>query len=255
MSDTDPNLPAKAPVERVFVNTVGGSAQVSDTGQKLAGVVRTGFGAMTSTVRWMGWLGFGLALAAGYIAGRTSGIAGFLAVVFSLGFTAVVGFALAWQRAGLLTLADGIVASGIASKLFRSVFDKLIGGTGETDQGLVSRTAGRIPLSQAEVRLSDAFASVSPELQASGVLAGVFRKAHGSVIATIRRITLAEFRREGSDGGGVDLLKVRDHLANRIDAAAAEGIRRKVRLLTAGYVLLTVLVVLGVAWGLKLLFV
>lgn len=254
MTESDPNLPAKPPAERVFVSPVGGTAAAgSDVGQKLAGVARIGFGALASTVRWMGWLGVVLAIAAGFIAGQSSALAGFIAAILALGITASVGFMLAWQRAGFLALADGLAASGLASSMFQSVFDRLMGDKSD-EQGLIARTAGRIPLSQAQVRLTEAVERATPNVQAGGLLAGFFRKAHSSIVGTIRRLTLAEFRREDATGGGVDLVKVREHLSGRIESAIADGIRQRVSWLTIGYVIATTVVVLGLAWGLRELF-
>lgn len=266
------NLPAKPPAERVFVSSVDrDQTRAEDIGQKFAGVARTGFGTLASTVRRMGWLAVALAIAAGYIAGQKSGTAGFLAVLLALGFTAVAGFVLAVQRAGLLATADGVRASGVASKAFNIVFDKLLGTstssstpdaehpdrvdllTSSATASAFARTAGRVPLSQAQALLEDAIAAI-PRAQFSGVVASLFHKAQQVAISTIRRLTLSRFRAEDAAGGGIDLAKVRDHLSAQVDDAVAAAIRRRVRWMTLGYVVVVIAAVLGAAWGLRTLF-
>lgn len=255
------NLPAKRLPERVVVNQAGDAAagEIASTGQAMMGALRIGAGALAKTVSRMLLLGVVLAIAAGRIAGEMSGTAGFLAVLLTLAITVVMGFVLAWQRAGLLALAEAVEGSGIASRVLKTVFARVIGedddgGIRQDEHGRISRTVGRTPRSEAELRLRDAVAAADPELQASGLLAGVFQRARGILVGTIHRLSLEEFRRDDAEGGGVDLVKVRERIAERIGTSAASAIRQRARWITIGFVTLTVVITLAAAWGLRQLF-
>jgi len=253
----DPNLPAKPTPQRVFVSPAGeaASSSAANTSQAMMGALRIGAGTLAITVTRMMLMGVVLAVVAARIAGSVSGTAGCLAVLLTLGITLVMAFALAWQRAGLFALAEAVEGSGIASRALKSVYGKIIGDDNDQDeQGRIARTVGRTSRSEAEARLDGAIAAADPSLHAGGLLAGVFRHAQLLLMKAIRRISLEEFRRDDSAGGGVDLVKVRERIAERIGASAATAIRRRARWITIAYVSLTIVITLSVAWALRELF-
>lgn len=85
--------------------------------------------------------------------------------------------------------------------------------------GAVARAAERLPLAQAEARLNEAVAVLLRASADGGGLSGwVRRRVHGKLLSAVRQYTLARFRQEGAEHGGIDLLKVRADLGRNIDS-------------------------------------
>jgi hypothetical protein len=213
-------------------------------------VIGAALKALMKTVLGMMLLG---ALATGttvYFAGQGSWVRGLLAAALSLAALAVCTFLLAVKNAVMRGLLHGLQKLSLGRRVLELVFRQL-GVTENSTQGERAGAAGRLveklPLREAEARLSGAVKSLLDERAAkTGVRAWLSRQLIEGALTRIEKITLARFRSEDAKTGGVDLLVVRDELAAGIDQTLTRGIKaqlNKLNLLVAGlYVAFAVLI-------------
>lgn len=86
--------------------------------------------------------------------------------------------------------------------------------------------ASRVPLAQAEAWLRgrvDALAREEP--QGGGVRGWLRRSIRARLFAQVEKLTQAKFRDHGAQHGGVDLMRVRDELAGRIDQTLVDTLK------------------------------
>lgn len=151
-----------------------------------------------------------------------------IAAALSLIALAIVTGILAVKNAIMRGLLHGLQKLQLGMRVLTLLFDQL-GVTEKSEQGerggAVGRTVERLPLREAEARLSGAVNGLLAERAAkTGVRAWLARKLVTAALGRIEKITLAQFRSEDAKAGGVDLLVVRDQLSAGIDQTLAKGI-------------------------------
>lgn len=185
-----------------------------------------------------------------YFSAQGSWLRGLIAAVLSLVALGVCTGILAVKNAIMRGLLHGLQKLSLGTRLLKVLFGQL-GVTEASEQGdragALGRTIEKLPLRDAEQRLSGAVKSLlDARAQQTGLRAWLSRKLMTTVLEKIEKLTLARFRSEDAAHGGVDLLVVRDELATGIDQTLAKGITaqlNKVNLLIAGlYVVFAVLI-------------
>jgi hypothetical protein len=205
-------------------------------------LVKRALAAFAKTTAGMATLGLFAAVGSYLLADGAAWWHGALAAAAALALFAGLGAYLAVQRAvgGALITALGELALG--KKLVGALFAQLL-RVRETEQHAergvdAARVAERLPLRQAEALLTNAIArSVAASEAARGPGAWLRRRIERALMERVERLTLARFRDADAAEGGVDLVKVRDELAERVDEAAADQVRAmmtRVTLLAVG---------------------
>lgn len=129
------------------------------------------------------------------------------------------GVFLGGKRALVMTAAHGFKTLGLGRSAVKMIFTRLLGVNelqpfGERG-GQIAQTVERIPLAEAQQRLTHAVNDLVHEPVDGG--SWFHRKLHGLVLRGVERITLAKFREAGAKEGGVDLLKVQADLHSRVE--------------------------------------
>jgi len=175
------------------------------------------------------------------------------ASALSLAEAAVAGVLLGIKWAMAWTLLYAFGEARLGGAVVRMLFERLLGlagtegGHGERGSAL-ARSLERIPLVRAEALLSQAAQGVAGETSRLGWLR---RWLAARLIETVRYYTLARFRHEGAEHGGVDLLRVRAELEIAIDETIIGGIKTGLWLATgliAGGLALAIGVQAGLAY-------
>jgi hypothetical protein len=223
----------------------------------LAGVALRSF---ALTVVCMILFGFVLAGVSYYLASQTSTLRGVLAALIAIPVSTVAGFIVAGQRAVAVALIRGLRQHRFGETLVRAVFERLLGVSGQHAMGerggFVAQSVERLPLAQAEARLNDAVTALLQAPAEGGGLTGwLRRRLQARLLRAVRDITLARFRAEGAEHGGVDLVNVQTELGARADGLVINHLRRGTVRMTAGIILVTVVVVIGIALTLQRAFV
>lgn len=227
--------------------------QVLNAAADIAGPALASF---FKTALLMSLLAIGMGIASYFIASDGSTLRGLLAVLAALIACGVIGFTASWKQA----LAGGALAllrkQKIASLLLSVVFDKALGISDESQAGArggqLAQRIERIPLNDAVSKLRLAVIHRIKAAPMGGGLSGMLRrKAEATMLGYLEQISLARFRDEANREGGVDLLKVRNELANTIDEMIIDRIGsamlKTTLLLAAGAVAISI----GVAFGMK----
>jgi len=120
----------------------------------------------------------------------------------------------------------------------RLIFGRLLGVSAAETHGergvWAVRTVERLPLAQAEQRLDDALHHfVRDTTNDRGVAGWLRRRVRLRLTDAIRTLTLARFRDEHAQHGGVDLVKVQGDLGGRIDGLLIGKLRGGINLWTA----------------------
>ncbi|MBL8953451.1 MAG: hypothetical protein JNK82_21935 [Myxococcaceae bacterium] len=213
-------------------------------------VIGAALKALLKTVFGMVLLGAVVTGTTVYFAAQGSWLRGLIAAALSLVALGVVTGILAVKNAIMRGLLHGLQKLQLGTRVLKLVFNQL-GVTEESTQGeragSVGRVVEKLPLRDAEARLSGAVNGLLAERAAkTGLRAWLARKLVESALQRIERITLAKFRSEDAKTGGVDLLVVRDELAAGIDgtlASTISGQLNKVNILVAGlYVVFAVVI-------------
>ena len=182
--------------------------------------------------------GFVLAGGSYYFLSDTPLYAGIAAVV-AMAESVAAGVLLGGKRAIVMALAHGLTTLHLGKSAVRLVFGRLLGVSAEGEVGerggAVAQTIERLPLAQAEKRLTEAISGLTVE---SGGASGWFRRGlQRRLLGSVQKYTLARFREEGAQRG-VDLVKAQTELEGKMDTLLLGKLR-------AGMNLWTVLVVLG----------
>ena len=219
----------------------------------LAGVALRTF---ARTVAGMVLLGIVLAGVSYYLAAQASVFRGILAAFVALAVCTVAGFVVAGQRAVAVALLRGLHEYRLGEGLLRLLFERLLGVSDEQAHGqrggIVAKAAERVPLAQAETRLTDAATALLRTPAAGGGLTGwLRRKVQGRLLRAVERVTLAEFREQGAAHGGVDLVKVQHDLGQRIDGLVADRVGGGAVTMTILALVLAILTAVGVALALQ----
>lgn len=162
------------------------------------------------TLAAMGLLAGGLAIAGYQITAQGRPFLdgrGALVALLALPLTLVLGSMLATKRAVLSALGHGVDQLDLAPRVVQALFDRVgrLGGVADLSQ--------RVPLAQAEERLSAALRQL---LRGDEAGAGFLRRrVQGWLLEQLQEMTLARFRADAAQGGGVDLAKVRDELSEK----------------------------------------
>ena len=197
-----------------------------------------------------------LAALCAWIAAGGSFWRGLVAALVALGCSGVAMVFLAGHRAAWRMLAVGLGKLELGRRALGVVFERLLqlGGDGEHgERGVgVARAAERVPLAEAERRLSQAVTGlVRATGDGRGVRAWLRRSLQRKLLELVQRVTLARFREEGAKAGGVDLLKVRDELSARIDRLLSEQVRSALNRMTALALLGVTVASVAVAFALR----
>lgn len=146
-----------------------------------------------------------------------------------LGF--VVGGVVSLKRALLSMLERGAERARVGERAVTALFRHVLSVAPGQD-GALAQAARRVPLAQAEELLRRAVQKVLSEEDSGGPIA---RRLHRLLMERVESLTLARFRAEGQDG--VDLVKVRDELAQQADAALCGSLAAGRRKFTLAYAL------------------
>ncbi len=204
-------------------------------------VIGAALKALLRTVAGMVLFGVTVTVAVVWISSNGSWVRGALAAVCCLVALAIVTGIVAVKNAVLRGLLAGVEKIALGQKLFRLVFDQL-GVSEESVQGEraggVGRALERLPLREAEAKLEGAVTAVLGQHSLErGVRAWLSRKLMAAALARVRSVTLARFRTQQAQLGGVDLLAVRNELGGAIDGLIARQVAAhlaKLNLLIAG---------------------
>ena len=216
-------------------------------------VIGAALKALLKTVFGMVLLGAVVTSFTVYFAAQGSWLRALIAAVLSIAALAVCTGLLAVKNAIMRGLLHGLTKLSLGTRVLKLVFGQL-GVTESSTQGerggAVSQLVEKLPLREAEARLTGAVKSLlDARAGQTGVRAWLSRKLIVTALTRIEKITLARFRTEDAKTGGVDLLVVRDELAAGIDQTLARGIQaqlNKLNLLVAGlYVVFAVVIAMA----------
>lgn len=216
-------------------------------------VIGAALKALLRTVFGMVLLGVVVTVATVAYVAQGSWLRGGIAAAVLLVALAVVTGILAVKNAVMRGLLHGLQKLALGKRVLGVLFAKL-GVTDDSTQGeragALGRTVERVPLRDAEARLRGAVNAVLAErAEKTGVRAWLARKLIASAVTRIEAITLARFRSEDAQAGGVDLLVVRDELSTTIDQTLASTISSKLNVLNVAiaglYVVLAALIAVG----------
>ena len=183
-------------------------------------------------------LGLVLAALCWYWMSGTHPVYGAIAAAAAVLEAVVVGVILGGKRGLVMALVHGLRTYRLGGAVVGLLFKRLLGVSAEAPAGergnRLARAAGRVPLAQAEARLSGAVSTILAAPAEGGGLWGWWRRRlQTRLVAAVGKYTLARFREEGAGGGGVDLVKVQADLAARVDDGLANKLARGVNLWTA----------------------
>ncbi|WP_437310442.1 hypothetical protein [Sorangium sp. So ce388] len=208
------------------------------------------------TAATMSLLAVGLAGASYAIAADGSALRGALAAVVALALCAVIGFTLSWKRALGTGILEVVRARRVGGMLVAAVFERLLGVSELAEAGArggrVAQAVERVPLNDAVKRLRLAVIHRVQAAPRGGGLRGLLRrKIEARLLGTIETLTLARFRDEANQKGGIDLLKVRDELAQGVDGLVTDQIEGTLLKMTLLLVGAAALASLGAAAGIQ----
>ena len=164
-------------------------------------------------------------------------IAAGVAVVESL----IAGVVFGGKRAVVTALAHGFRSLGLGRRVVGVIFGRLLGISADQEFGEFGERGGpvlqrleRLPLAEAERGLTATVRQVA----AVGGTGWLRSRIERRLLGTVAKVTLARFRREGAERGGVDLVGVQSDLESRIDEMLVARLR-------SGLNVWTMLVILG----------
>jgi hypothetical protein len=151
------------------------------------------------------------------------------------------GILLGGKRGVVMALVHGLRSLQLGQTAVRLVFTRLLGVTesqesGSRDGALVL-VAERLPLAQAESRLTAAVDHLLAAPASEGGGGWFRRRVRARLLRAVQRYTLARFREEGARSGGVDLAKALGELETMADEMLLRGVRGGLSLWTAVVVL------------------
>ncbi|WP_437818765.1 hypothetical protein [Sorangium sp. So ce1078] len=196
------------------------------------------------TAAAMSLLAVVLAASSYAIAADGSALRGALAAVAALGLCAVVGFTLSWKRALGAGVLQVVRSRRLGGMLVTVVFERLLDVSEQAEAGArggrMAQAVERVPINDAVKRLRLAVIHrVQAAPQGGGVRGFLRRKIEAQLLGIIETLTLSRFRDEANQKGGIDLLKVRDEVAQGVDDFVTDEIE--------GTLLVTTLLLVGAA--------
>ncbi|WP_437878252.1 hypothetical protein [Sorangium sp. So ce513] len=208
------------------------------------------------TAAVMSLVALGLAGASYAIAADGSALRGALAAVVALALCTVIGFTLSWKRALGVGVLSVVRAKRLGGTLVAAVFERLLGVSEQAEAGArggrVAQAVERVPLNDAVKRLRLAVIHRVQAAPQGGGLRGLLRrKIEAKLLGAIETMTLARFRDEANQKGGIDLIKVRDELAEGVDGFVADEIEGTLLKMTLLLVGAAALASLGAAAGIQ----
>jgi hypothetical protein len=188
----------------------------------VAGLLLIAVRSFLLTLLFMLLLGVVLAASSYWILSGPHWVYGAVAALVALIECIAVGIVLAAKRATAVTLVHSLCKYKIGSAAVRLIFGRLLGVTADEAHGerggWLTRTAERLPLSQAEKRLDEAIHSiVNAPSEGGGPTGWLRRRVQTRLLGAVHKYTLAHFRAEDARHGGVDLVQVQSDLGERID--------------------------------------
>ena len=179
---------------------------------------------------------------------------GLIAAALALIESVTIGFLLGTKRATVMVAAHGLGSLRLGRSLVRLVFERML-GVAEGEElgergGRIAQGLERLPVAQAEQRLSEAARRLTGEAAQGGWLRA---RIQAWLLEAVRKFTLARFRDEEAKHGGVDLLKVKEELERTVDDALVRKVRGVARLWTALVIIGLPLVVAIQTWIILLL--
>jgi hypothetical protein len=155
---------------------------------------------------------------------------GSLAFGAALVESVAIGVVLGGKRALAMALAHALGALRLGRALVRLIVERMLtlGEGGEVGErgGRMTRGIERFPLAKVEDLLSRAVRAVTGEIGQGG---WARRKVQKRLLETVGKYTLARFRLEGNQQGGIDLVKLKDELEETIDDALRQKVRAGLR--------------------------
>src|SRR5688572_23538040 len=179
------------------------------------------------TVAGMALLGLLLVLPCYFLGARVSSLGGVLGALLGLVVSIGLGVPLAGKRAALVGLMAALKGRRLGGVAVEQAFARLLGVTEDEAMGArggeAARAIERLPLAELEARLRREISGLigAPE-EGGGLRSAIKRRAQQALLTRVEEITLAELRERGADAGGVDLIKVRDLVAQKADAMIEE---------------------------------
>jgi hypothetical protein len=205
---------------------------VRPLGDHLARLAWVAGWSFSSTLFLLSTAGVALAAVSAYFLWDRPGYA-LVAAVIAVAEGVAAGVVLGTKRAVVMALAHGLGALRLGRSLVRLVFDRLLGVAEGREAGergrMVARGLERLPLAQAEKLLREVVRGLVGEMEQGGWLRRTIR---GRLLALVETYTLAHFRAEAAASGGIDLLKVKEDLEERIDESLVKKVRGGLRLWT-----------------------
>jgi hypothetical protein len=210
------------------------------------------FSAFLRTTFGMTFMGLGVAVLSFYLAAQGSTLRGVIALLLALATCVGLGLLLAGKRAVMRALLQGVKKLGLGKRTLGLLFERLLGvaeGSAKGERGgAVARTVERLPLAEAETQLREvARGLVRADERTPGLRARLARALQARLLEKIEQATLAGFREENEKTGGVNLLKVRDELAGKVDGMLAERLEGAASRVTVIVVAASLLVSVGLA--------
>lgn len=210
-------------------------ADLRQIGGSIAGLLLVAVRSFLFTLLFLLLLGVVLAVVSYQILAELHWVYGLIAAIVALAECVVVGVLLGVKRAIAVALMDGLHKYRIGSAVLQLLFARLLGVSAEEAHGerggWLMRTAERLPLAQAEERINDAVHGLLHAPSEDGGLTGwLRRRVQSLLLTTVHRLTLARFREEDAQHGGVDLVKVQRDLGERIDGLLIGKLRGGIKL-------------------------
>jgi len=176
------------------------------------------------------------------LAAQGSVLRGVASVAASLVVFGIAGGLLAVKRALGSALLHGFARLSLGAKTSRVLFERMAGvdfAGAHGDRGPSAvRFAERVPLAEAEARL---VAATDWLLRTDERTTGFIRKRlRRAAIDRVATLTLARFRSDASQHGGVDIARVRDQVTTQVDAVVTKSI--------SGGLLKVTLAIVAAAW-------
>jgi hypothetical protein len=200
----------------------------------VAGLMLVAVRSFLLTLLLLLFLGVALAAASYYIFSGSHWVYGLIAALVALIECVVVGIMLGAKRAVIVAVLHGLRKYHLGGAAVRLIFGRLLGvsaeGTHGERGGWATRTAERLPLAQAEQRLGNAIHYLVRAPTDSGLTGWLRRRVQIRLTDTVGKLTLARFREEHAQHGGVDLAKVQTDLGDRIDSLLIGKLRGGINL-------------------------
>ncbi|MBY0526369.1 MAG: hypothetical protein K2R98_23450 [Gemmataceae bacterium] len=214
-------------------------ANLRSISKSLAGLVWVAVRSFVGTLLVLTLAGLVLAAASGVWLHEHIGWWSLLAGGIALTEAIAAGVFLGAKRAIFMALMHALRKLGLGRKVVQVVFARLLGVSADQDVGerggTIAKTIERVPLAQAERKLTQ---TVNDLLNAPAEDAGWWRrKFQGILLRSVQKYTLARFRAEGAESGGVDLVKVQSELEDRIDDLILAKLRGGLNLWTLAVII------------------